>query len=218
MKAKVKGRYEARCGAASAAFSVTSDDFKLSATLTDATFSTAPSLTGLALSLHKPGSFSLIFYVIKKDFDFKFINEVTFMGQAMRLAYTHTHAISGNSQMTLLGSTNVNIVNNVGLGYEFCSGVMKVRYAYTHGDLTKKIVVEPCLDLSKNAWEFAVTRWIEERDSLMAIYHAGSKELGIEWRQKSKVNGSFKVSACFNLGKLNEFPKLTAESSWSCGI
>lgn len=120
------------------------------------------------------------------------------MGQAVRLTYTHTHTLGGHGQMSLSGSTNINIANKVGFGYEFCSGVIKVRYAYTHGDLEKKTVVEPCLDLSKNAWEFAVTRWIEGRDSLMAVYHAGSKELGIEWRRKSKVNGSFKVNCyCF---------------------
>ncbi|XP_028556057.1 outer envelope pore protein 24B, chloroplastic-like isoform X3 [Dendrobium catenatum] len=194
MKAKVKGRYEAHRGAASAALSITSDDLKLTGILTDATFSNAPALTGLALSIQKPGSFSIVFDVPKKDINFQFMNEVALMGQAVRLTYTRTHALDGNGRMALVGSTNINIANKVGLGYEFCTGVIKVRYAYTHGDLEKKIVVEPCLDLSKNAWEFAVTRWFEGRGSLMAVYHAGSKDLGIEWRKKSKVNGSFKVT------------------------
>lgn len=79
MKAKVKGRYEGHRSAASAVFSITSGDLKLTAALTDATFSNPPSPTGLAISLHKPDAFSLVFDVLKKVYFSPFLEALIFI-------------------------------------------------------------------------------------------------------------------------------------------
>ncbi|KAG0477365.1 hypothetical protein HPP92_014206 [Vanilla planifolia] len=218
MRVKLRGRYDAYRSAASTLFSITSNDLKLSAALTDATFSTGPSLTDLALSLQKPGSFSVVLDFLKKDVSFHFINDAVLMGRTVRLTYTHGHAPSGKGRTKFLGSSEFNSANGVVVGYESDSRALKVSFLYTHGDMEKRTVVEPSLDLSKNTWEIAATRSFLGRDFLRASYIASSKDLEFQWRRKSKVYGSFKISATFNSGQPARFPRLMAESTWSCSI
>lgn len=68
MKASLKAKYEtdkaAATGAATIAFNA--GDFKLRASMTDATVVNGPSLNGLALAVEKPGSFIFDYNVPKK--------------------------------------------------------------------------------------------------------------------------------------------------------
>lgn len=67
MRASLKGKTgagDSRAGAAS--FGVPVGDFKLRASITEATLVNGPSLNGLALSVEKPGSFIIDYDVPRK--------------------------------------------------------------------------------------------------------------------------------------------------------
>lgn len=67
MKAAFKGKYDIdKNGAAAATVAVNAGDLKLRASITDATFTNGPSLTGLVLAVEKPGSFTVDYNVPKK--------------------------------------------------------------------------------------------------------------------------------------------------------
>ncbi|KAL9255756.1 Outer envelope pore protein 24A, chloroplastic-like protein, partial [Drosera capensis] len=91
----------------------------------------------------------------------------------------------------------------------------RLKYSYVHGGVT---TVEPSYDLGKNAWDFAVARKVSENDVVRASYQTGNKNLGLEWSRNSKVNGSFKIAAIFNLAEEWRLPKLVSESTWSVDL
>lgn len=66
MKASFKARYEPNKAAAAATVTADAGDFKLRASMTEATVIKGPSLNGLSLALEKPGFFIIDYNVPKK--------------------------------------------------------------------------------------------------------------------------------------------------------
>ncbi|XP_010923452.1 outer envelope pore protein 24A, chloroplastic [Elaeis guineensis] len=211
MKATVKGRYEVDKSSVFATVAVNAGDLKLKASMADATFVHGPSLNGLGLSVEKPGSFIIDYNVPKKDVRFQFMNSVRVFDKTVNLTYTHARA---DNRVGIDGSVAFDPANKVSVSYALGSGNCKVKYVYTHGVL-RRTVLEPCYDVSKNSWDFAVTRKFEGGDSLRATYQMSSKNLGLEWNRESKINGSFKISTSFNLAEQKKVPKIIAESTWN---
>lgn len=132
-----------------------------------------------------------------QDVRFQFMNTVSVFEKPINLTYTHAR---GDNLTTLDGSLVVDPANKVSVNYEFGSGNCRVKYAYAHGEL-RRTVFEPCYDISKNAWDFAVSNQCKGGDSIKATYHTTTKLLGLEWNRDSSINGSFKVFLllCFKI-------------------
>lgn len=209
MKASVKGRYEPDRSSATATLSIPAGDASLNVSITDATFSKGSSLSDLSISLEKPGSFIINYNVPKEDFRFQFMNTVRLLEKPVSLTYSHA---LGAHQTSVDGSLAFDPSNKLSVNYNFGSRDCKLKYAYAHGEL-RSTVVEPVYDLSKNTWNFAVSRKFEGGDSLKATYQTSSKVLGLEWNRDLKLNGCFKISTSFNLAENNLFPKVIAEST-----
>ncbi|XP_059455607.1 outer envelope pore protein 24, chloroplastic-like [Corylus avellana] len=215
MKASLKGRYETEKSngpAAAASFVFNAGDFKLRASLTDATVVNGPSLNGLALAVEKPGYFIADYNVPKKDFRFQFMNTVRVAEKPLNLTYIHSR---GDNRTILDGTLVVDSANKLSVNHALGSGNFKFKYAYVHGGVT---TFEPSYDWAKNTWDFAVARKVYGDDVLRASYQTSSQVLGLEWFRNSKQNGAFKISASVNLAEEKKVPKLIAESTWNLEI
>ncbi|XP_042473984.1 outer envelope pore protein 24, chloroplastic-like isoform X1 [Zingiber officinale] len=217
MKTTVKGKYEVNNSAAAAAAATTisfhAGDGRLKASATEATFANGSSLDGLVLSFEKPGAFILDYTVKDKDVRFQFMNSFKVVEKTVNLTYTHARAAN---RTTIDGSLVFDPANKVSVNYAFGSGNCKVKYWYAHGEL-KRTVLEPCYDVSKNAWDFAMIKKFEGGDSLKATYHTTTKNLGLEWNRDSQEKGCFKrlqILASMNLADKQMTPKLMMESTW----
>ncbi|XP_047956794.1 outer envelope pore protein 24A, chloroplastic-like [Salvia hispanica] len=208
MKASFKARYEPEKAAAAATVSVNAGDFKLRASLTDATVVNGPSLNGLAIAVEKPGFFIVDYNVPKKDVMFQFMNSVRVAEKPLNLTYIHS---KGDGRTILNGALVIDSGNKVSANYVLGTGKTKLKYTYVHGGLT---TFEPSYDLGKNAWDFAVTRKVYGDDVLRATYQTSAKNFGLEWSRSSKQNGSFKIIASVNLAEERKIPKLCAETTW----
>lgn len=214
MKATLKGRFEADKTSAVATLAAPVGDLRFKVSTTEATIAKGPSLNGLALTLEKPGSFAIDYNVPKKEFKFMYMNSFRVREKQMNLTYTHA---LGDNRTAVDGAVVFDPANKVSGSYTFGSGNCKVKYAYAHGN-ERRTLIEPSYDFSKYAWDFGVTRKLESGDSLRAVYQSSSKALGVEWNRDSKVTGSFKITATFNLLVLNLVPKLMAETTWNIEI
>lgn len=214
MKASLKAKYEtdkaAATGTATIAFNA--GDFKLRASMTDATVVNGPSLNGLALAVEKPGSFIFDYNVPKKDFRFQFMNSIRVLEKPLNLNYIH---FRGDNRTILDGTLVFDSANKVSANHVLGSRGCKLKYSYVHGGLT---TFEPSYDTTKNSWDFAVSRKVYGDDVCRATYQTTSKNLRFEWSRSSKLNGSFKVAASLCLADELKMPKLTAESSWDLDI
>ncbi|XP_050365097.1 outer envelope pore protein 24, chloroplastic [Argentina anserina] len=212
MKASMKGSYGTEKGAAAANVAFFASDVKLRASLTDATVFGGHSLNGLVLAVEKPGVFIVDYNVPKKDFRFQFMNTVRVVDKPLNLTYIHS---KGDNRTILDGTLVLNTANKVSANHVLGTGNGKLKYSYVHGGVT---TFEPSYDLAKNSWDFAVSRRVYGDDVFRASYQTSSKHLGLEWSRNSKMNGSFKVSASYNLAEEDRnqrmLPKLTAESTW----
>ncbi|KAI4336890.1 hypothetical protein L6164_015367 [Bauhinia variegata] len=208
MKAALKGRYDIdKNGGAAATLAVNAGDIKVRASITDATIVNGPSLTGLALVIEKPGAFIVDYNVPNKDFRFHFMNSVRVADKSLNLTYIHSR---GDNRTILDGTLVIDPANKVSANHTLGTGNSKFKYTYVHKGVT---TFEPCYDLAKNSWDFAVSRKVYCDDSLKASYQTSTKILGMEWSRNSKQNGSFKVSASLNLAEELKVPKLTAETT-----
>ncbi|XP_042449772.1 outer envelope pore protein 24A, chloroplastic-like [Zingiber officinale] len=216
MKATFKGRYEANKNAtAVATLAVNAGDVRVKASMADSTFIRGPSLNGLAFSVEKPGAFILDYNLPTNDVRFQFMNSVRLKEKTVNLTYIHA---LGSNRTTLDGSVVFDPSNKVNVSYTFGKpSACKIKYVYAHGEL-RRTVLEPCYDVSKNAWDFALTRKFEGGDSLKATYHTTTSDLGLEWGRDSKDGGSFKICAIVNLAEQHKTPKLIAESTWNYEI
>lgn len=210
MKASFKAKYESDKSAAAAATTVAfnAGDFKLKASLTDATIVNGPSLNGLALAVEKPGFFVIDYNVPKKDFRFQFMNTIRVSEKPLNLMYSHSR---GDNRTMLDGTLVFDSANKVSTNHVLGSGNCKLKYTYVHRDLTS---FEPSYEWAKNSWDFAVSRRVYGDNVFKASYQSSSKKLGLEWSRNSKLNGSFKISALANLAEERKTPKLTAETTW----
>ncbi|KAF9688543.1 hypothetical protein SADUNF_Sadunf02G0207900 [Salix dunnii] len=209
MRASLKGKYEndKSTGAATVAF--IAGDVKLRASVTDATVVNGPSLNGLSLAVEKPGFFIVDYNVPRKDFRFQFMNAVKVVDKPLNLTYIHSR---GDNRTILDGTLVVDSANKISANYMIGTESCKLKYTYVHRGLT---TFEPCYDLAKNSWDFAVSRKVYGDDVFKATYQTSSKNLGLEWLTNSKLNGSFKFSASVNLAEESKMPKLSAESTWN---
>ncbi|KAJ8772543.1 hypothetical protein K2173_027720 [Erythroxylum novogranatense] len=214
MKASLKGRYDNEKSAATAvaAFSFNAGDVKLRASLTDATFVNGPNLNGLTLAVEKPGFFIVDYDVPKKDFRFQFMNSVRVAEKPLNLTYIHHR---GDNRTILDGNLVLDSANKVSANYMVGTRNCKLKYTYVHQGLT---TFEPCYDLAKNSWDFAVSRRVYGDDVFKGTYQSSSKALGLEWSRNSKFNGAFKVSASVNLADRSQPPRLTAETTWNLEV
>ncbi|XP_074273273.1 outer envelope pore protein 24, chloroplastic-like [Silene latifolia] len=216
MKAAVRGKYEyesdAVASSAVSTLAIPAGDFKLKASMTDATFIKGPSFNGLSLSLEKPGSFILDYDVPKQDFRFQFMNSIRILETPLNMTYIHNR---GANRTVLDGTLVLGSSNKVSANHMMGSKNGKFKYTYVHQGLT---TFEPSYDLGKNSWDFALSRRVYGDDLLKASYQTANNNLGLEWSRNSKTTGCFKISAIFNLAEEVKMPKLMAESTWNIDI
>ncbi|XP_076939346.1 outer envelope pore protein 24B, chloroplastic-like [Bidens hawaiensis] len=210
MKASLKAKYDAEKATAASAVTLAfnAGDVKLRASLTEATIVNGPSLNGLALAVDKPGAFTIDYNVPKKDFRFQFMNTIKVSEKPLNLTYSHN---LGDHKTILDGTLVIDSDNKVSVNHVLGSGNCKLKYTYVHGGLT---TFEPSYDLAKDSWDFAVSRKVYEDHVLRAAYQTFSQDLAVDWSTKSKLIGSYKVSALFNLEGGLKVPRVTAESTW----
>ncbi|GAB2291304.1 Outer envelope pore protein 24, chloroplastic [Dionaea muscipula] len=214
MKASLAGRYvidndKPIVASASSNIAIPAGDLNFTA-LTDATFSSSPSLNGLVLSLQRPGSFIVNYNVPKKDFRFQFMNRVRVLEKPVNLSYIHS---VGENRTVLEGTLVLDPANKVSASHTLGPTVNgKLKYSYLHGGVT---AFEPSYDLGKNAWDFSVSRKVFGDDVVKASYQSSDRNLGLEWSRNSKTSGCFKVSAIFNVAEEFKMPKLIAENTWN---
>ncbi|CAK9142827.1 unnamed protein product [Ilex paraguariensis] len=212
MKASLKVRYELDKAAPATTVAVTVGDVKFRASMTDTTIINGPSLNGLGLAVEKPGFLIVDYNVPKKDLRFQFMNTIKVSGKALNWTYIR----SRSDDRTILDGTLVfDSANKISANHELGSRNCKLKYSYVHEGL---ITFEQGYDTAKKSWDFAVSQRIHGDDVLRASYQTSSKVLGIEWSRNSKLNGTFKISASFNMADELENPKLSAESTWSVGF
>ncbi|KAI4339880.1 hypothetical protein MLD38_024770 [Melastoma candidum] len=209
MKASLKGRYDVDKNGAAATVGVNAGELRLRASITDATVVKGPSLNGLALSVEKPGFFIVDYNIPKKDFRFQFMNTVRVADKPLNMTYIHSW---GENRTVLEGALLIDPANKLSANYLLGPGHCKLKYSYVHRGVT---TFEPSYDVSKNVWDFAVSRKVYGDDVLKATYHTSSKVLGLEWSRNSAFNGCFKVIAAVNLEEEKKRPKLSAESTWN---
>ncbi|XP_060173461.1 outer envelope pore protein 24, chloroplastic-like [Lycium barbarum] len=217
-KKEKKAGYDSNNGVVSGGASVTfnAGDFKLRASMTDATVLNAPSLDGLALAIEKPGSFIFDYKAPEKDFRFQFMNSIKVMEKPLNLKYIHNTALHniGDGKTILDGTLVFDSANKVSANHELGSIGCKLKYSYVHGGLT---TLEPSYDTERNFWDLAVSHKIYGDHVCKATYQMESNDLGLEWSRTSKLDGSFKVSASLCLAD-KKLSKLAAESSWNFDI
>ncbi|KAK4795848.1 hypothetical protein SAY86_028174 [Trapa natans] len=210
MRASFKGKTTTDNSRSTAAsFGVPVGDFKLRASVTDATLVNGPSLNGLTLSVEKPGSFIIDYDVPKKDFRFQFMNTVRVAEKPLSLTYIHN---KGDNRTILEGTLTFDPCNKFSANYAVGPGNCKLKYSYVHGMLN---TFEPSYDFSKNSWDLAVSRKVYGGDVLKATYQTSSRLLGLEWSLNSTLSGCAKFSASVNLSDESKVPKLTAETTWN---
>ncbi|XP_024973186.1 outer envelope pore protein 24A, chloroplastic-like [Cynara cardunculus var. scolymus] len=210
MKASFKAKYDADKATAASAVTLAfnAGDVKLRASMTDATVVNGPSLNGLALAVEKPGSFTIDYNVPKKDFRFMFMNTIRISDKPLNMVYSHSR---GDQRTVLDGTLVIDSANKVSANHVLGSGNCKLKYTYVHGGVT---TFEPSYDLAKDSWDFAVSRKLYEDHVLKAVYQTSNQNLQLDWSTRSKMIGSYKVSAQFNVEDGLKVPRLTAESSW----
>ncbi|KAL2498367.1 Outer envelope pore protein 24A [Abeliophyllum distichum] len=208
MKASFKTRYEPDKAAAAATITANAGDFRLRASMTEATVINGPSLDGLSLALEKPGFFTIDYNVPKKDFRFQFMNTVRVADKPLNMTYIHS---KGDNRTVLDGTLVLDSTNKVSANHVLGTENSKLKYTYVHGGLT---TFEPSYDLGKNAWDFTMSRRVYGDDVFRATYQTTSRNLGLEWSRSSKLNGAFKISASVNLAEERKMPKLCAETIW----
>ncbi|GAU15319.1 hypothetical protein TSUD_03880 [Trifolium subterraneum] len=209
MKGALKSKYDVDKNTAAfpASVAFNAGDLKLRASATDFAFINGLALSGLSLAVEKPGSFSIDYNVDKKDFRFMYMNTVRVAEKPLNLAYTHS---KGDNRTILDGTLVWDPSNKVSANHVVGSGNCKLKYSYVHKGLT---TIEPSYDVVKNSWDFAVSRRVNDDNSLKATYQTSSNLLGFEWLRNSKTHGCFKVVASVNLAEERKIPKIIAETT-----
>lgn len=133
---------------------------------------------------------------VEQDFRFQFMNTVKLADKPLNLTYIHSR---GDNRTIVDGSLLFDSANKVSANHMLGSRNCKLKYSYVHGGVT---TFEPCYDLAKNSWDFALSRKVFDDDVFRASYQTSSKALALEWSRNSKLNGNFKVNAslfyCFS--------------------
>ncbi|CAH2035756.1 unnamed protein product [Thlaspi arvense] len=212
MKASCKGKFDVDKSGGGASLSFNAGNVKLRATLTDAIVLAGPSLNGLSLAVEKPGFFIVDYNVPKKDVRFQFMNTIRIADKPLNLTYIHSR---GDNGTIVDGSLVIDRANKLSANYMLGTNNCKLKYTYIHKGIA---TFEPCYDLAKDSWDFAVSRRFYDSDTVKGTYQTSSKMLGLEWSWNSKSRGAFKVCASMNLAEKLKTPKLTAETTWNLEI
>lgn len=114
------------------------------------------------------------------------MNTVRIAEKPLNLTYIHSRA---DNRTIVDGSLLIDSANKLSANYMVGTNNCKLKYSYAHGGLA---TFEPCYDLAKNTWDFAVSRRFYSGDNVKATYQTSSKLLGMEWSKTSKTSG-FKV-------------------------
>lgn len=115
------------------------------------------------------------------------MNTVRVAEKPLNLTYIHSR---GDNRTILDGTLVFDSANKVSANHILGTGNSKLKYTYVHHGVT---TFEPCYDLAKNSWDFALSQRVYGDDVFKASYQTSSKILGLEWSRSSKFNGSFKV-------------------------
>ncbi|TYI28997.1 hypothetical protein ES332_A05G284700v1 [Gossypium tomentosum] len=199
MNASLRGRH-ANCKSTAADYAaVNAGDVKLRASMTDARIVNSPSLNGLTFAIKKPGFYR---YVPQK-----LMNTFRFAKNPLKLSYGRKRE---DKRTVVDGALVFNSGSQVSASYMIGTRNCKLKYSYLHGGVT---TLEPCYDLGKNVWGFAISRRLYD-NVFKATYHTWSKNLALEWLRNHVFNGTFKMSASVNLAEESRDPKFIAETTW----
>ncbi|XP_078180760.1 outer envelope pore protein 24B, chloroplastic-like [Carex rostrata] len=180
---------------------------------------TGPSVEGISLSVEKPGVFIVDVNVPKKDAKFEFMESGLVMNKPVNIMCVHSWR---DNHTSVDGTVVFNPAHKVSVSHVVASRDCRVKYTYAHGE-SQNTTLESCYDTGKNTWNFALARKFECSDVLKGTYNSSSKLLGLEWTRDSnnpdtkfleRFANTFKVSACIDMEKLNQRPKLMIEHSW----
>ena len=122
-----------------------------------------------------------------QDFRFQFMNSIRVLEKPLNMTYIHH---KGDNRTILEGSLVLDSCNKVSANHMMGSKNGKFKYSYVHQGVT---TFEPCFDLGKNSWDFALSRKVYGDDVVKASYQTSNQNLGLEWSRNSKTNGCFKV-------------------------
>lgn len=119
------------------------------------------------------------------------MNTVRIAEKPLNLTYIHSRL---DNRTIVDGSLSIDPANKLSANHMVGTNNCKLKYTYVHGGIA---TFEPCYDLAKNTWDFAVSRRLYGDDVVKATYQTSSKMLGMEWSRNSKSTGSFKVKQSF---------------------
>lgn len=114
------------------------------------------------------------------------MNTVKIAEKSLNLTYIHSR---GDNRTIVDGSLLIDSANKLSANYMVGTNNCKLKYTFAHQGVA---TFEPCYDLAKNTWDFAVSRRFYSDDIVKATYQTSSKLLGMEWSKNSKSSG-FKV-------------------------
>ncbi|MBA0659676.1 hypothetical protein Goklo_011786 [Gossypium klotzschianum] len=201
MNASLRGRH-ANCKSTAADYAaVNAGDVKLRASMTDARIVNGPSLNDLVNLFNFSHSF------LRWDFGFQLMNTFRFAKNPLKLSYGRKR---GDKRTVVDGALVFDSGSQVSASYMVGTRNCKLKYGYLHGGVT---TLEPCYDLGKNVWDFAISRRLYD-NVFKATYQTWSKNLALEWLRNHVFNGTFKMSASVNLAEESKDPKFIAETTW----
>ncbi|TYH72836.1 hypothetical protein ES332_D05G283600v1 [Gossypium tomentosum] len=199
MNASLRGRHS-NCKSTAADYAaVNAGDVKLLASMTDARIVNGPSLNGLTFAIKKPGFYRYI--------PQKLMNTFRFAKNPLKLSYGRKR---GDKRTVVDGTLVFDSGSQVSASYMVGTRNCKLKYSYLHGGVT---TLEPCYDLGKNVWDFAISRRLYD-NVFKATYQTWSKNLALGWLRNHVFNGTFKMSASVNLAEESKDPKFIAETTW----
>ncbi|XP_039024537.1 outer envelope pore protein 24B, chloroplastic-like [Hibiscus syriacus] len=178
---------------------VNAGEIKVRPSMTDARIVNGPSLAGLTFAVKKPGFYR---YVPKK-----LRNTFRLAKKPFELSYGRKR---GDKRTVYDGAVVFDSGSKVSASYVLGTRNCKLKYSYLHGGVT---TLEPCYDLGRNAWDFAISRRLYD-NVFKATYQIWSKNLALEWLRNRVFNGTFKISASVNLAEKSKDPKFIAETTW----
>ncbi|TKY75142.1 Outer envelope pore protein 24B [Spatholobus suberectus] len=155
MKGALGARYDSDNTAATV--TVNASEVNIHASITRATFTDGPSLIRLGLTLDKPGA-------LKVDYNFMKTVRLRVAEMPLNLTFKHNRAYECNYLTHLLrtktilnGTLVLDSANEVSANYVLGTSNCKLKYVYVHeGD--RGITFEPCYDVAKNSWDFAILK------------------------------------------------------------
>ncbi|MBA0775691.1 hypothetical protein Gotri_010807 [Gossypium trilobum] len=135
------------------------------------------------------------------------MNTFRFAKNPLKLSYGRKR---GDKRTVVDGALVFDSGSQVSASYMVGTRNCKLKYSYLHGGVT---TLEPCYDLGKNVWDFAISRRLYD-NVFKATYQTWSKNLALEWLRNHVFNGTFKMSAFVNLAEESKDPKFIAETTW----